>query len=220
MQTEERERDMISCALLRGYGERDAAAAQELEQLRRLRTLQNVKLCEGEAGRLEMLDMSVFCAELFSAAELALAGTGYHVECELTGAGGFCQINQRNTSNVLMNLLTNALLHGENRDVTIKNESYNDAFALIIENRGAFHWNAADVGLAEKGRGLCAASRGILAQRGNLILTQRGRRCKAAAIFPAQSAAPEQTLTEAVSCADLLFDRVSCVHCGLSVLAG
>ncbi|MDR3345374.1 MAG: ATP-binding protein [Oscillospiraceae bacterium] len=216
-------RDSISCALLRGYGtaagsasEREAAALRELEQLRKLRALQNHVLCDcGQAPAGSYMDLAAYFEELFTAAELCIAGSGYNLQLKPgDGKPAFGHVNSRTIAHAAMNLLANALIYSTDKTARVSLESGKDLL-LRAENNGEFDWRAVSVNMEKCGRGLCAVRAAARAHGGRLWLTERRGICTAALILPL-SAADGATPIPPPDCADLLFDRVSSVHTGLA----
>jgi signal transduction histidine kinase len=226
---EETQREQITCALLRGYGAladtaaaREASAAAELAELQRLRALENRLLCAertGSAPEGVPVDARVFFVELLTAAGLALAGTGY--ACALrtvSGARAHAVLVPRALSHAVMNLISNALAHGTGCSVTASLASTRGQIVLQLENSGALDWAAVADGLATPSQGLCAAR--MVAERhgGRLLLSARDGQSLVTLslpLAPAQDAPPPKPCADA---ADLLCDRLSPVHVGLSTL--
>jgi hypothetical protein len=218
---EEQKRDSIACALLRGYGSApcEEAAFKELDQLRRLRALENDLLCgKSPAVGLACTSLTAFFGELFTAAELCLAGSGYgldNLQLTVHGSQFACgKINRRAVSYAAMNLLSNALIHGKGRTARVFMRLGTGHMTLCVENSGDFGWRAIENGIKEKGHGLCAADSAVRNQGGMLLFAQRRGICQSALVLPLTHGR-EEDCAAITDCAELLFDRASSVHVGL-----
>ncbi|MDR1410175.1 MAG: hypothetical protein LBJ12_07965 [Oscillospiraceae bacterium] len=222
---EEQYRDSIACALLRGYGapsSREEAAHDELIQLRRLRALQNLQLCRDDdfPGRVDT-DLTAYYKELLTAAELCLAGTGCRVQCVSSAlSSGISRINRRAVAGAAMNLLSNGLIYSIDKTARVSWSTVGGNMLLRIDNNGAFDWGAVDVNRKENGRGLRAVQCVAQAHGGRLWLIERRGVCGAALILPIGCADAASGQKPHPSVEDLLFDRVSPVHVGLSMPDG